>query len=81
MMKRMFVLQKKSSKRSSVDVNCGSDNPAGLFPPDFRKKFAENVEVKKKQFLFLEKSFSSKRSFGHAQFNFWNTAEIPSSKV
>ena len=49
-MKRMFVLQKKSSKRSSVDVNCGSDNPAGLFPPDFRKKFAENVEVKKTVF-------------------------------
>ena len=41
-------LQEKSSKLSLLDVNCGSDNPVGLFLPKVRTKFAQNVEVEKK---------------------------------
>ena len=49
-MKRMLILQKKekSSKRSLVDVICDSDNPAGIFSPEVRKKIAQSVEVEKK---------------------------------
>ena len=64
-MKRMLILQKKekSSKRSLVDVNCDSDNPAGIFPPEVRKKFAQIVEVEKKEFKFFpKKCFSPKCS-------------------
>ena len=46
----MFFFQKKSSKRSPVDVNCGSDNRAEIFLPEVWKKLAQNVEVEKKQF-------------------------------
>ena len=28
----------KKLKRSSVEVNCGFDNPAGMFPPEVRTK-------------------------------------------
>ena len=59
-MKRMLILQKKekSSKRSLVDVNCDSDNPAGIFPPEVRKKFAQNVEVEKNSLSFFQKNVS-----------------------
>ena len=64
----MFILQKKSSKRSSVHFNCGSYDPAWIFLPELRKSFAQSVEVVKKivlvfpEKMFLPKNFLRARS-------------------
>ena len=50
----------QNGKRSSVDVNCRSDKPAGLFPPEVRQKSLKMWKSKKMVSVFSKKKYLPK---------------------